>query len=138
AAELLKKDCCRHLLFGGAFGLFRQLSEKIVAGTPELGRGRNVALEVSAYGRLRLAPGSGRLVRHATAPQSFSSILLNGLSCRRDPESFHDAYSLNAFLLLHHRLARPLAQIGDDAVLAARLARHASVAPVQDKPMVRV
>src|SRR5450759_704824 len=37
---------------------------------------------------------------------------------------------------LYDRFARPLAQIGDDALLAQRLARHASVAPVQDQPMM--
>ena len=34
--------------------------------------------------------------------------------------------------------SRPLAQVGDNAFLAQRLARHAGVAPVQDQPMVRV
>ncbi len=37
-----------------------------------------------------------------------------------------------------HRLLRPLAQVGDDAFLAQRLARDARVASVQDQPVVRV
>src|SRR4029077_3781702 len=39
---------------------------------------------------------------------------------------------------LNNRLARPLAQVTDNAFFAQRPARDTSVAPVQDKPMVSV
>ena len=57
--------------------------------------------------------------------------------CALPAPSLPCAHSLT-HSLLHDRLARPLAQVGDDALLAQRLARHASVAPVQNKPMVGV
>src|SRR5882757_7444057 len=42
----------------------------------------------------------------------------------------------NARIVGSHRLFRPTAKIVDQAYLATRLAREASVAPVQDQPVM--
>src|SRR5262249_41970250 len=40
--------------------------------------------------------------------------------------------------ILRDRFSRPSTQVADDALFTKRLARNASVAPVQNKPMVRM
>src|SRR5262245_27287533 len=54
--------------------------------------------------------------------------------CSRDPGAFHTHSPYSGALC--DRLARPSAQVGDDAFLAQRFACDTSVAPVQNKPMV--
>src|SRR6476620_120811 len=47
-------------------------------------------------------------------------------------------YAFSQLCTLYDRLARPLAQVSNDAFLAQRLACDTSVTPVQNKPMVRM
>ena len=125
------------LLLNRPLCLLWQLGQKIETFAPQFRRSRGIALKIAAKVKKRFHPdGAGFRRQAGIAENKFRVAEIDALVHFTAAGAFH-THSPAAFFL-QDGFARPFAQIADDTFFATWLARQASVAPVQNKPMVRV